>query len=50
MRDLPKLLGRLFRGPYKPEYEQPTGLAPEELAELTERLTTYPEVSTSIPR
>jgi len=43
MRDLPKYWDDYFGGPYKPEYEQPTGLAPEELAELTERLTTYPE-------
>ena len=43
MRDLPKYWDDYFGGPYKPEYEQPTGLAPEELAELTARLTTYPE-------
>src|SRR5208283_1341078 len=43
MRDLPKYWDDYFGGPYKPDYEQPTGIAPGELAELTERLTTYPE-------
>src|ERR1017187_5047497 len=43
MRDLPKYWDDYFGGPYKPDYEQPTGIAPEELADLTERLTTYPE-------
>ena len=43
MRDLPKYWDDYFGGPYKPDYEQPTGIAREELAELTERLTTYPE-------
>ena len=31
-----------FGGRYKPEYEKETGLSAEELAELTEKLTTYP--------
>ena len=43
MRDLPNYWDDYFGGRYKPEYEQPTGIAREELAELTERLTTYPE-------
>src|SRR5208337_1738894 len=43
MRDLPKYWDDYFGGRYKPDYEQPTGVAREELAELTERLTTYPE-------
>ncbi len=43
MRDLPGYWDGYFGGRYKPEYEQLTGLAREELAELTERLTTYPE-------
>jgi 2-oxoglutarate dehydrogenase E1 component len=43
MRDLPKYWDDYFGGRYKAEYEQPTGVAREELAELTERLTTYPE-------
>jgi 2-oxoglutarate dehydrogenase E1 component len=43
MRDLPNYWKDYFGGRYKPEYEQPTGVSQEELAELTERLTTYPE-------
>ncbi len=43
MRDLPNYWDNYFGGRYKPSYEVPTGLAREELAELTERLTTYPE-------
>ncbi len=43
MRDLPNYWDNYFGGRYKPEYEQPTGVAREELAELTARLTTYPE-------
>jgi 2-oxoglutarate dehydrogenase E1 component len=43
MRDLPNYWKGYFGGRYKPEYEVPTGLAREELLELTERLTTYPE-------
>jgi len=43
MRDLPTYWKDYFGGRYKPEYEQPTGIPQEELAELTERLTTYPE-------
>ena len=43
MRDLPGYWNNYFGGRYKPEYEQPTGIAREELEELTERLTTYPE-------
>jgi 2-oxoglutarate dehydrogenase E1 component len=43
MRDLPNYWKDYFGGRYKPEYEQPTGVAQEELEELTERLTTYPE-------
>jgi 2-oxoglutarate dehydrogenase E1 component len=43
MRDLPKYWDDYFGGRYKAEYEQPTGIAREELLELTERLTTYPE-------
>ena len=43
MRDLPNYWDEYFGGRYKAEYEQPTGIAREELAELTERLTTYPE-------
>ena len=43
MRDLPSYWDDYFGGRYKPEYEQPTGVPREQLAELTERLTTYPE-------
>jgi 2-oxoglutarate dehydrogenase E1 component len=43
MRDLPKYWDDYFGGRYKPDYEQPTSVAREELVELTERLTTYPE-------
>jgi len=43
MRDLPNYWDDYFGGRYKAEYEQPTGIAREELLELTERLTTYPE-------
>jgi len=43
MRDLPKYWDNYFGGRYKSAYEQPTGVAREELLELTERLTTYPE-------
>ena len=42
MRDLPGYWGRYFGGRYKSEYETETGLSSAELAELTERLTTYP--------
>jgi 2-oxoglutarate dehydrogenase E1 component len=43
MRDLPSYWDDYFGGRYKPEYEQPTGVAREELLELTQHLTTYPE-------
>ncbi len=43
MRDLPNYWKNYFGGRYKPDYEQPTGVARAELAELTARLTTYPE-------
>ena len=43
MRDLPKYWDGYFGGRYKPEYEQPTGVARDELVELTGHLTTYPE-------
>jgi 2-oxoglutarate dehydrogenase E1 component len=43
LRELPKYWDNYFGGRYKPEYEVPTGIAPEELRGLTERLTSYPE-------
>ena len=42
MRDLPKYWDQYYGGLHKPEFEVETGLAPEELSELTTRLTTYP--------
>jgi 2-oxoglutarate dehydrogenase E1 component len=43
MRDLPKYWDHYYGGRHKPEFEVETGLSTEELAELTSRLTTYPE-------
>ena len=43
LRELPGYWDQYFGGRYKAEYEQPTGIAREELEELTARLTTYPE-------
>ncbi|MGA7968555.1 MAG: 2-oxoglutarate dehydrogenase E1 component, partial [Terriglobales bacterium] len=43
LRELPNYWDQYFGGRYKAEYEKPTGVAREELFELTERLTTYPE-------
>jgi 2-oxoglutarate dehydrogenase E1 component len=43
MRDLPRYWDKYYGGLYKPEFEVETGLSPEELSELTSRLTTYPE-------
>ena len=43
MRDLPNYWDEYFGGRYKAAYEQPTGIPRQELEELTERLTTYPE-------
>jgi 2-oxoglutarate dehydrogenase E1 component len=43
MRSLPKYWDSYFGGRYKSDYDRPTSLSREELAELTERLTTYPE-------
>src|SRR5437899_3289341 len=43
LRELPKYWGKYFGGLHRDEYEVETGLSFEELAELTTRLTTYPE-------
>jgi 2-oxoglutarate dehydrogenase E1 component len=43
MRDLPKYWDKYYGGRHKPEFEVETGLAEEELSELTTKLTTYPE-------
>ena len=42
LRELPSYWDAYVGGRYKPEYEVPTGLLPQELSELTEKLTTYP--------
>src|SRR5215467_4709466 len=42
LRELPKYWDGYFGGLHRPEYEVETGLPPEELSELTRRLTTYP--------
>jgi 2-oxoglutarate dehydrogenase E1 component len=43
MRDLPKYWDHYFGGRHRAEFEVQTGLSGEEVAELTSRLTTYPE-------
>ena len=43
LRELPKYWDNYFGGRYHAEYEVPTGVSRDELMELTERLTTYPE-------
>ncbi|MFY9673908.1 MAG: thiamine pyrophosphate-dependent enzyme, partial [Terriglobales bacterium] len=43
LRELPSYWDQYFGGRYKAEYEQPTGVAREELEDLTARLTTYPQ-------
>jgi 2-oxoglutarate dehydrogenase E1 component len=43
LRDLPRYWDSYQGGRYKPEYEVETGLALDELREITERLTSYPE-------
>ena len=42
LRELPRYWDNYNGGRYKPQYEVDTGLAAEELLEITERLTTYP--------
>jgi len=43
LRELPKYWDSYFGGLHKPEFEVETGLNADELAELTNRLTTYPD-------
>ena len=43
LRELPSYWDQYTGGRYKPEYEVETGLSAEELREITERLTAYPE-------
>jgi 2-oxoglutarate dehydrogenase E1 component len=42
MRELPQYWNSYYGGLHRPEFEVETGLAPEEISELTQRLTTYP--------
>jgi 2-oxoglutarate dehydrogenase E1 component len=42
LRDLPSYWDQYYGGHHKPEYEVETGLAEDELAELSGHLTTYP--------
>src|SRR5439155_9294912 len=42
MRELPQYWNTYYGGLHKAEFEVETGLAPEELSELTTKLTTYP--------
>ena len=42
LRELPKYWNNYFGGLYRPEYDIETGLSPDDLSELTARLTTYP--------
>src|SRR5882762_1618296 len=43
MRDLPTYWDQYYGGLHKPEFEVESGLSTEELVELTNHLTTYPE-------
>jgi 2-oxoglutarate dehydrogenase E1 component len=43
LRELPSYWDKFEGGRYKSEYEVDTGLAADELRELTEKLTTYPQ-------
>ncbi|HYM76896.1 MAG TPA: 2-oxoglutarate dehydrogenase E1 component [Candidatus Dormibacteraeota bacterium] len=43
MRELPKYWNNYFGGIHRPEFEVETALSPDELSELTAKLTTYPE-------
>ncbi len=43
LRELPRYWNNYFGGLYRPDYEVETGLYADELAELTARLTSYPE-------
>jgi 2-oxoglutarate dehydrogenase E1 component len=43
MRDLPNYWDQYYGGRHKPEFEVETGISSEELAELTQHLTKYPE-------
>jgi 2-oxoglutarate dehydrogenase E1 component len=43
MRDLPSYWDQYYGGRHKPEFEVETGISSDELAELTQHLTAYPE-------
>jgi 2-oxoglutarate dehydrogenase E1 component len=43
LRELPKYWDKYFGGLHRNEYEVETGLSPDEISELTTKLTTYPE-------
>ena len=43
LRELPGYWDNYFGGHHKPEFEVETGLTSEELSQLTDRLTTYPD-------
>src|SRR5277367_3178369 len=43
MRDLPQYWNSYYGGAYKPEFEVETGLSSDEIAEITTRLTSYPD-------
>jgi len=43
MRDLPSYWDQYYGGRHKPEFEVETGVSSDELAELTQHLTAYPE-------
>jgi 2-oxoglutarate dehydrogenase E1 component len=43
MRELPKYWDQYYGGRLKPEFDVPTGVSLDELAQLTASLTTYPE-------
>src|SRR5579872_1711729 len=43
LRELPKYWNGYFGGLHRDEYEVETGLSPEDISELTTRLTTYPD-------
>jgi 2-oxoglutarate dehydrogenase E1 component len=42
MRELPQYWNQYYGGPHKPEFEVETGLVPDEISDLSQRLTTYP--------
>jgi len=43
LRELPKYWDKYFGGLHRDEYEVETGLSPDEISELTARLTKYPD-------